>query len=252
VIALLLFLAAAEPVPVETMLSAADNAMRQNKPERARLMLDEARKSYPKDGRVDFMAAMSYAQQEKDEEAITAYRAAIVKTPTLRHAYLQLAMLLDVLERYDQSDEVYREATKQFPKDAELFYEWGTTLILRKRFKEAEVALRTALAISPRDAQTMADLAFVEYKLGKPKDAVKRYELAYKTGTVDKEMRRHYADALAGAGELDNAEAIYTELLAAASPDADLWYRRGKVRAAKGDKAGAAADNAEWEKRKKK
>lgn len=241
---------AAEPVPVDTMLAAAENALKQGKPERARLMLDEAKKAYPNDGRVDYLYGMAAAQQEKNDEAVGHFKAALQKLPGMRDAHLQLAMLYDVMGRYEQSDEVYREATKRFPKDAELFAEWGTTLILRKRWKEAEGVLGKALALQPKDPTITSDLAFVLLKLGRAKESVQHYEQAFKLGQSDPNVRRQYADALASVGDLERAEKIYTELMAKDSADVDLWYRRSKVREARGDKAGAAADKAEWEKRK--
>jgi Flp pilus assembly protein TadD len=246
---LLAFLLAAD-VPLETMLSAAESNLQKGKPDRARLMLDEAKKAYPTDGRVDYFYGLAAAQQEKNEEAIGHFRAAIGKAPKMRDAYLQLAMLHDVLGQYELSDGVYKDATKLFDKDAELFAEWGTTLILRKRFKDAEVALKKALALSPKDPTITGDLAFVELKLGKTKDSVQRFEQAFKLGQNDPNVRRQYADALAASGELERAEKVYTELMAKNSGDLDLWYRRSKVREARGDKAGAAADKAEWEKKK--
>ncbi len=242
---------AAETVAVETMLAAAENALKQGKPERARLMLAEAKKSYPDDGRVDYLFGMTAAQQEKHQEAVGHFKAALQKLPGLRNGYLQLAMLYDVMGQYELSDQVYRDATKRFAKDAELFAEWGTTLILRKRWKEAEAALTKALELQPKEATVTSDLAFVELKLGRPKAAVQRFEQAFKLGQADTAVRRQYGDALAAAGELERAERTYSELLAKDPADGDLWYRRSKVREARGDKPGAAADKAEWEKKKK-
>lgn len=250
-------LIAAEDVPpVETMLSAAENNLKNNKLDRAKLMLDQAKKHYPDDGRVDYFYGLVFAQQEKPEEAVKAFELAVKRKPEMVEAHLNLALQLDVLKRYEQSDKVYAEATKRFPKDLDLLTEWGTTLILRQRYKEAEGVLKKAAELDPKNGQTQCDLAYVEAKLGKAGDAVKRYDKALASGTStmldEPSCRLQLGDTLAAAGDLHRAEQVYTQLLAKNQDDPDLWFRRNKVRAALGDKAGAAADKAEWEKRKKK
>jgi tetratricopeptide (TPR) repeat protein len=250
-LALCLALAAEETVPVETMLSAAENNIKNGKLDRAKLMLDQAKKSYPDDGRVDYFYGLVFAQQEKPEDAVAAFQRAVKKRPEMIEAHLNLALQLDVLKRYDESDKVYAEATKRFPKEADLLAEWGTTLILRQRFKEAAGVLEKAIAIDPKNGQTQCDLAYVEAKLGRAADAVKRYDAALKIFD-DQSCRRQLGDALSASGDLKRAEQVYSLILQKDPNEADVWFRRAKVREVLGDKAGAAADKAEWEKRKKK
>ncbi|MCC6808831.1 MAG: tetratricopeptide repeat protein [Deltaproteobacteria bacterium] len=250
-LAALLVTAAEETVPVETMLAAAENNIKINKLDRAKLMLDQAKKSYPDDGRVDYFYGLVFAQQEKPEDAVKAFEAAVKKRPDMIEAHLNLALQLDVLKRYDASDKVYADATKRFPKDVDLLTEWGTTLILRDKLKEAEDVLKRAAALDPKNGQTQCDLAYVESKLKRAEQAIKRYEAALKSFD-DPGCKRQLGDTYAAVGDLAHAEAVYTALLAKDSNDGALYYRRSKVREAKGDKAGAAADKAEWEKRKKK
>jgi Flp pilus assembly protein TadD len=244
--------AAEPPFPVQVMLEAAENQLRQQRPDRARAMLVQAKTDYPKDGRVDFLYGVSYAQEDKNELGIASFKAAIEKTPKLRIAHLQLGILYDVLEKYDEAVKVYQKALEIFPNDVEFMAEWGQTLLLNKRFKEAEDVLKRALAVAPKNAEVMADLAHAEARLGRPNDAVRRFEKSITLGNTDPDMKRQYGDALSASGELAKAEAIYTELLAKLPHNAELYFRRYKVREAKGDKNGAALDKIEWEKRKNK
>jgi tetratricopeptide (TPR) repeat protein len=252
VLALLLAFAAADDVvPVETMLQAAENNIKNGKLDRAKLMLEQAKKHYPDEGRTDYYYGLIYAQQEKPEEAVKAFQGAVKRRPEMIEAHLNLALQLDVLKRYEESDKVYADAAKRFPKDVDLLSEWGTTLILRQRYAEAEGVLKRAIELDPKNAQAQCDLAYVESKIKKVDAAIKRFDAALKSFD-DPTCKRQLGDALAASGDLKRAEATYTALLAKDPNEADVLYRRYKVRDALGDKAGATADKLEWEKKKKK
>ncbi|MBV8173681.1 MAG: tetratricopeptide repeat protein [Verrucomicrobia bacterium] len=105
------------------------------------------------------------------EEAATAYRKAISKSPQFPEAYFNLGNVLLELGRLDAAEEVYRTAAAQNPGFASAWYNLAHVQEASAKVAEAIVSLERALSVSPEYADAHFNLALCLEKVGRQQDA---------------------------------------------------------------------------------
>lgn len=183
----------------------------------------------------------------KQAAAVAAFTEAVRLAPKMREAHLHLGMQLDIGGQPKAARAAYEAAIKVLPNDAELHAELGLTLLILKEFAHARTTLERAVKLDPSVLGWQADLAYATHRAGDSKLALERFRALFAKGYKDPVARQHFGDALAKNGDLADAEAVYSELLALTPGDRDLLYRRATVRQARGNDAGAATDRAAYE-----
>jgi serine/threonine protein kinase/Flp pilus assembly protein TadD len=135
----------------------------------------------------------------------------------LAYCRQQAGQLHQALERYDI-------ARTLLPGDPRPAYQRGVLFTLLKQADKAEAEFTKALALDPNHADAYRDRALARYRL-----AMKR--------CAEKCAEKEKAAKLAG------AEADLTAALEHGSPALFVHFVRARVRDARGDRAGACADN---------
>ncbi len=114
---------------------------------------------HPIEAETQLAAGRLHESQNRPDDAIEQYRAAIASEPNLLAAYDRLASLLDRLGRFKESEDVYQEALKRIPDQAFLHNNLGFSYILQRRWSEAENALYRAIELKPDFARAHVNLA---------------------------------------------------------------------------------------------
>jgi tetratricopeptide (TPR) repeat protein len=130
-----------------------------------------------------------------------------------------------------------QKAASLAPKDANVLTTRGHYLFFRKSYPEAEDAFKTAITLDPKMERPHYELGDL-YLLGfhKPKDAITAYHDALAINPNDSRVHYTLANALAEAGQLDDAQAQLEEAsrLDPKNPAllqslGDFCLRRGKL-----------------------
>jgi serine/threonine protein kinase/Flp pilus assembly protein TadD len=152
------------------------------------------------------------------ERAVAAHPDHAAAQYCLAYCRQQAGQFHRALERYDV-------ARARLPGDPRPVYQRGVIYGLLRKPGRAEVEFTKALELDPDLADAYRHRALARYRLGAPKCAEPGRE-------------RASADALAG------AETDLTAALERGAPALFVYFVRARVREARGDKAGAAADAA--------
>ncbi|HXH06802.1 MAG TPA: tetratricopeptide repeat protein [Vicinamibacterales bacterium] len=140
----------------------------------------------------------------------------------------------------EQVAQALRRAREQ-PASAAAAGELAMLLHALEQFATAERAYARAQALDPRDARWAYGLGICRMALGRQAEAVAALREAVRIDPAALGPRVKLGEALLAAGELDEAARLY-ERLAADAPDLPhAHYGLGRVRAARGDAAGAVA-----------
>lgn len=147
-------------------------------------------------------------------------------------AYLGLAKL--ALRKGDRrtAGVFLQKAATVAPQDANVQTTWGHYLFWQKRLPEAEAALKKAIQLDPLSARPQTELADL-YLVGmrRPKAAVDHYRAALGADPNDAGLHFMLGQALAGAGELDQAERELQESARLEPKNPAFWRAPGDFRA---------------------
>ncbi len=124
------------------------------------------------------------------EKALENYTKALGAEPNNAPALASVARLLYRQGKYDEAVTYFERATKASPNDATLYSDWGMTLAAQEEYDAATATIQKALAIAPGNSRFANHLASVQFKSGKPdqamatlaqhnKPAVAHYNMAY-------------------------------------------------------------------------
>jgi len=115
---------------------------------------------------------------------------------------------------------------------------YGLALALRAAadYDAAEKALHTVIDHYPDKSILKTDLGVIFFESGRYSEALKIFNQAWATDRDCNYTTYYLARTLEQTGSLDRAIQLYDELLAVQPDYADLYYRLGKIWAAKGNK----------------
>ena len=88
-------------------------------------------------------------EQDKLDEAVTAFREAIRLKPDDVESRMSMAYALQIQEKLDEAVAAYREAIRLKPDYAEAHYNLGTVLYEQEKFDEAEAEFDEARRLKP-------------------------------------------------------------------------------------------------------
>ncbi len=157
--------------------------------------------------------------------------------PKLISALLGLAEVNILKGNIAGAGQYINKATSLAPNDANVQTTRGHYLFFRKSYPEAENAFKTAITLDPKLERPHYELGDL-YLLGfhKPKDAIGAYRDALAINPNDSRVHYTLANALAEAGQLDEAQAQLEEVsrlepknTAMLQALGDFCLRRGKL-----------------------
>ncbi len=119
-------------------------------------MLDWCRrwaKSEPKSGDVWFNLGVAYSCLNRRNDALGAYRQAVLVDPEHGDAWFALGAAYDAAKRYGAAMDAYRQAVTVEPESAKAWFGLGTVCSRLEKYDEAIEAYRRAVAIDPEYAK---------------------------------------------------------------------------------------------------
>jgi Flp pilus assembly protein TadD len=151
------------------------------------------------------------------EQAMAAYRAALLRDDRRADAYLRLAVVHDKQGKFREAAEFYRKALTLRPGDPEIYCDMGYSFYLQRRWAEAEMNLRQALAVNPSHQRAHNNLALVLVRNDRLEDALAEFR---RGGSDPAQAHNNLAFALTMDRRWDAARAEYQRVLAlnASSP----------------------------------
>ncbi len=143
------------------------------------------------------------------EEARDAVRRALALRPAWADNHRALGWVEYKAGRFAAAAAAYRRQTELQPDNAQAFQMLGTALVQEGDLAGAVPAFRESIRLAP-DARAWANLGYVYYAQGKPKDAVRAYEEAARIEPASGTIRRSLGDARAKAGDAAGARSDWT------------------------------------------
>ncbi|HBD95912.1 MAG: hypothetical protein A2015_12430 [Spirochaetes bacterium GWF1_31_7] len=124
-----------------------------------------------------YKSAYDLIQSDKDEDAIGYLNRFIEKYPRIWNGYYLKGLALRKTEKYNEAIVEIKEALKYNETTADLYNELGLNYMNIKDFNQSELAFSRALRYNPDDLSIYYNLAFLSYKRGNVKEAMKYCEI---------------------------------------------------------------------------
>ena len=176
--------------------------------------MERARKAIPKDSRVHFLLGLAYSRIERNDEAIAALRKALELKPDDMNAISTLALTLDGLHRYQESDSLYERGLRIDPASHLILNNYGYSLA--ERGLQLERALKMSLqanADDPGNASYLDTAGWVYFRLGKYEEAREYIGKAIAAGGASATVYEHMGDILFKLGKLQEADQYWKQAL---------------------------------------
>jgi tetratricopeptide (TPR) repeat protein len=176
------------------------------------------------------LRALARLVRETDPDtAKEALIGALKITPETTDDTLLAAEIAEAEGNKEVAEQAYRRVLAVEPQSSAAIAGLVHLLLEEKKYSEAEPLLRTALVRDPDDPALNAQYAALLAAEGKTSDAVRWLEKLHQLQPQDRHVAKMLADAYVEAGNLDQADALYGELLAGSPADAELESARGQV-----------------------
>ena len=174
----------------------------------------KAEKNLPKDYRIPFLLGLGYSRMDQNEKAITALRRSLGLKPDDMNALSTLALTLDGLHRYQESDSLYERALKIDPRSHLVMNNYGYSLA--ERGLQLERALQMslqAIEAEPNNESYLDTVGWVYFKLGRYDEAHKYIAKAIGAGGASATVYEHMGDIQFKLGEKKKAEQFWKQAL---------------------------------------
>ena len=174
----------------------------------------KADKGLPRDYRIPFLLGLGYSRMDQNEKAITAFHRSLALKPDDINTLSTLALTLDGLHRYQESDSLYERALKLDPKSHLLMNNYGYSLA--ERGLQLERALRMslqAIEAEPNNDSYLDTVGWVYFKLGHYEEAQKYISKAIGVGGTSATVYEHMGDIQYKLGEKKKAEQFWKQAL---------------------------------------
>lgn len=122
-------------------------------------------------------------QEERLEEARSAYNEVLRSSPDSATAHHGLAMAADLSEQWADAEYHYRQALRIRPRDANLLCDIGYSYLLQNRYAEAARYLNHAIEVNPQHESAQMNLALLDLRQGNRQAAESRVISKFGSGT---------------------------------------------------------------------
>lgn len=170
-----------------------------------------------------FNLGSALSDQGRLHETIAAYRNLIAIDPKLAEAHANLGNALNALGRLDEAIAVFRKAIIIKPGLTEAHFNLGNALYDHGRLDEAIAAYREAIAINPELAPAHCNLGTALKDQGRIEEAIAACRRAVAITPDYAAAHYNLGNALKDHGKLDEAVAAYREAIAV-KPDFGAAY----------------------------
>ena len=175
----------------------------------ARELLATLREQYPPlSSRLIATEGELLIQEQAFIEALSLYDAALKADPGDEELLYARALLHERMNRFDLSEADLKAIIEQDANDARALNALGYMLVTRTtRLEEAAKLIGKAQELAPNDPAILDSMGWVQFKLGKPKDALPWLQKAHAI-FPDPEVAAHLGEVLWTLGEKDKARAL--------------------------------------------
>ncbi|HKG12960.1 MAG TPA: tetratricopeptide repeat protein [Pyrinomonadaceae bacterium] len=159
------------------------------------------------DAREAFERGKAAYRDDRDEEAVAAFKRAVEIDPDFAEAHYRLGLSYNVMKQTDEADKAFREAVKLYEKttrrdekDSDAFYFLGLCYEKLGEYEDAVKALKESVKTSPteNDDKYYA-LGFSQMKLAKYDEAVRAFNKALEINPNNYPAQDRLAESKAGA-----------------------------------------------------
>jgi tetratricopeptide (TPR) repeat protein len=167
-------------------------------------------------------------EKSKPEEALAAYRQAVVLQPKDVEAHLAAGRLLEDANKFAEAEQEYKQALALDPA-SDALTGLANIYMRGRRFVEAEEYLRKLVAAHPDNAAAHVQLGRVLAAENKNDHAIAELQAGERLAPGDASVQRDLADIYTTAGKNEQAESVYRALVAAHPDEAELHRGLGQA-----------------------
>jgi tetratricopeptide (TPR) repeat protein len=152
-------------------------------PERAVYFYSRAAELKPGFPINQYNIATVWFNQGKPAQALPAVEEALKIDPNYGEALHLRGVLLQQLQRYDESIASLLQAMKQKPEEIQILNDLGTTYFYAQKIGEAEAAFQKSIALDPsNNPNAYNNIGFVLFNSGRQEEAIEMYRKAAAQG----------------------------------------------------------------------
>jgi tetratricopeptide (TPR) repeat protein len=193
----------------------------------ARLHLEKAIKINPSDIAGQLLLAGIYAMQRDYSAAVAAYQKVTQLDPSRADAFYGLGSILLKQTQFKDAAEALEKAVAGGYTGKEVYFDLGSAYEALQDFAKAAPAYEKYISLGPADAwNAYQRVGVCRTKLGEYEAAITALLEAEKAQPKDLKVRLALAEAYEKAGQLENAEAVYTTMAEINPPEAKTYYRQ--------------------------
>ncbi len=154
---------------------------------------------------------------------------ALKLTPETPADTLLAAQIAEAAGDSDLAEQEYRKLLKEQPDSPDATAALAHLLIQHKRYPDAQALVSAALQQHPDDTALNAQMAVILNAQGKQADALSVLQKLHTLEPGNRDVAGMLADAEFQAGDLDGADALYQQLLAATPNNPDLLDAHAQI-----------------------
>ena len=185
---------------------------KQGKLAEARQLIRQLPERNPDDARAKLMAEIGLLREQKEYRAAHELLAQAVKQfPEEPELLYDQAMMAEKLGSLADMERLLLQLVQRKPDYHHAYNALGYSLAERNlRLPEAKQLIQKALEYAPEDPFIKDSLGWVEFRLGNKVEALRIFEVAYKT-KPDAEIAAHFGEVMWSLGQRDKAIAVWKE-----------------------------------------
>ena len=177
-------------------------------------LMEKAKKMFPRDFRVYLLLGLSYSRLGNDDAAVENLRTALRYNPNDANTMGSLALTLDGMKRFGESDSLYEAALKIDPNDQLLLNNYSYSLAERGLQLERALQMSTeAVNAEPENSSYLDTLGWIYFKLGKYAEAAKYVAKAAGKDDASAVVKEHLGDIYFKLGNQEKALDYWNQAL---------------------------------------
>ena len=176
--------------------------------------MQRAKRALPRDSRIYLLEGLGYSRLEKTDEAVKALKHSLELKSDDLNAISTLALTLDGLHRYQESDSLYERALRLDPQSHLILNNYGYSLAERglQLDRALQMSLK-AVAADPENASYLDTAGWVYFRLEKYNDARLYIEKAIAAGGASATVYEHMGDIHFKLGQKEKADEFWKQAL---------------------------------------
>ena len=176
--------------------------------------MEQAQKAVPNDFRFYLLEGLALTRMEKQEDAVQPLQKAHNLNPKDLNTLSTLALTLDGLHRYQESDSLYEEGLRLDPKSALLLNNYGYSLAERGlQLKRALEMSNQAITAEPDNSAYLDTYGWIFFRLEDYTNAALYIEKSIATGKASAVVHEHLGDAYLKLGRKEQAIELWKKAL---------------------------------------